>query len=164
METLPVSVLTQAISDLLVEAYDGPPDPSGTWFVDNKPDCGILGSLRHVSAAEASRSVDGSGNPGTTIAANVEHLRWSLANANGALRGEPYQYHWEESWALLEADPERWDALRSALRSEFETMCVAIRKQQELQGETLLGVIALVPHAAFHLGLLRQMIERARQA
>jgi len=31
-----------------------------------------------------------------------------------------------------------------------------------LQGDYLNGVLALIPHAAFHLGLIRQMIERVR--
>jgi hypothetical protein len=162
MSTVDISSITQALSDLLIEAYDGPPDPSGTWFIDNEPDCGILGILKNVNAAEASRSVDGSGKAGSTIAANVEHLRWSLANANGALRGEPYQYNWKESWALIETNELQWDSLRVALRAEYETMRDSLRQQQDLREENLLGAIALVPHAAFHLGILRQMIERVR--
>jgi len=163
MTTLAVSTLTKALSDLLTEAYDGPPDPRSTWFIDNEPDSGILGTLKNVSAAEVSRSVDGSGKPGSTIAANVEHLRWSLANANGALRGQPYQANWKESWALLDADETKWAALLVALHSEYKTLRDAVRTQQDLQDEYLLGVMALVPHAAFHLGILRQMIERVRQ-
>jgi hypothetical protein len=31
-----------------------------------------------------------------------------------------------------------------------------------LQGDYLNGVLALIPHAAFHLGIIRQMIERVR--
>ena len=163
MTTLAVSTLTKALSDLLTEAYDGPPDPRSNWFIDNEPDSGILGTLKNVSAAEVSRSVDGSGKPGSTIAANVEHLRWSLANANGALRGQPYQANWKESWALLDADETKWAALLVALHSEYKTLRDAVRTQQDLQDEYLLGVMALVPHAAFHLGILRQMIERVRQ-
>jgi hypothetical protein len=164
MSTVPLSTLTQALCDLLTEAYDGPPDPSITWFVDNEPDSGILGAIRNISAAEASRPVDGSGVPGSTIAANVEHLRWSLANANGAMRGEPYQFNWSESWNTLEADKTKWNALRKDLRREYLTLRDAVRAAPDLQDEFLLGVLALIPHAAFHLGLLRQMIERVRQA
>lgn len=51
MSTLDTSLLTQALSDLLVEAYAGSPDSSNTWFIDNEPDCGILDTLRNVSAA-----------------------------------------------------------------------------------------------------------------
>lgn len=164
MNTLPVSTLTQALDVLFVEAYAGPPDPHATWWIDNEPDCGVLGILKNISAAQASTSVDGSGKAGSTIAANVEHLRWSLANANGALRGEPYRQNWDESWALVEADEAGWDRLRAGLRSEYETMRDAIQKQEDLPGDFLLGVMALIPHAAFHLGILRQMIERVSAA
>jgi len=164
MTTVPLSTLTGALCDLLTEAYDGPPDPHGTWFIDNEPDSGILGAIRELSAAEASRPVDGSGVPGSTIAAHVEHLRWSLANANGAMRGEPYQFNWSESWNTLEADPARWNRLRKDLRREYLTLRDAVRDAPDLPDEYLLGVMALIPHAAFHLGLLRQMIERVRLA
>jgi hypothetical protein len=148
---------------LLTEAYAGPPDPSSTWFIDNEPDSGILGTLAGVSAAEASQPVDGAGKHGSTIAANIEHLRWSLAQSNAALRGEPFQENWGESWRLLNADPAGWDRLRSELRTEFEALREAIQNQMDFSGEDLTGVLALLPHAAFHLGLIRQMIERVRE-
>ncbi len=163
MSTVDSSILTESLGALLVEAYDGPPDPHGTWFIDNEPDCGILGTLKSVTAAEASRSVDGSGKAGSTIAANVEHLRWSLANANGAMRGEPYKNNWSESWELTRADEAKWTRLVQDLRREYETLLDAVRQAPNLQGDELLGVMALVPHAAFHLGILRQMVERVRQ-
>ncbi len=112
MTNLATSTLIQSIITLLTEAYAGPPDPRSTWFIDNEPDSGILGIIAGVTAAEASRSVDGSGNPGTTIAAHVEHLRWSLANANGALTGQPYRGNWSESWELTGADEDKWNRLR----------------------------------------------------
>ncbi len=154
--------LIDAIVTLLTEAYDGPPDPSSTWFIDNEANSGILGILDSVSAVEASTSVDGSQNPGTTIAANVEHLRWSVANANAAFRGAPYNPNWSESWQLLDADEEKWNRLRRDLRAEFEALREVVGQQEELQGDYLLGVLAMIPHAAFHLGLIRQMIERVR--
>jgi hypothetical protein len=162
MANLATSTLIQSIITLLTGAYAGPPDPRSTWFIDNEPDSGILGIIAGVTAAEASQSVDGSGQPGTTIAANIEHLRWSLANANAALQGQDYQGNWKESWALTGADEARWDQLRRALRSEFEALLQNIQKQEELSGEYLNGVLALVPHAAYHLGTIRQMVERVR--
>jgi hypothetical protein len=164
METDLMSTVKNSILDLLTEAYEGPPDPSTTWFIDNEPDTGILPVFDTVSAAEASFSVDGSGREGTTIAANAEHLRWSLANANGALRGEPYLSSWNESWLLVNADAEKWDHLRRSLRDEFETLREAVKKQEELQGAYLTGSLALIAHAAYHLGTIRQMIERVRAA
>jgi hypothetical protein len=162
MTTLPVATLIDSIVTLLTEAYAGSPDPRSTWFIDNEPDSGLLGLLGGVSAAEASRSVDGSGQPGTTIASHVEHLRWSLANVNGTLRGEAWQPNWGESWKLNEADEAGWDRLRQALRTEYETLRALLGQQTALPGEFLNGTLALIPHAAFHLGMIRQMLERAR--
>lgn len=156
------TALINSIVTLLTEAYAGPPDPKSTWFIDNEPDSGILGILAGVSAAEASKSVDGSGAEGTTIAANAEHLRWSLANANAALRGQPYEGRWKESWHLVDANEAEWDRLRSELRTEFETLRQAIQGQPNIPEPYLNGVLALVPHAAYHLGSIRQMIERVR--
>jgi hypothetical protein len=163
MTTLPVKTVLDTIVDLLTEAYAGPPDPNITWFVDNQPGAGLLPLLDTVSAAEASASADGSGQPGSTIAANVEHLRWSLANANGAMRGQEYNPNWGESWNLTEANQASWDALRKSLRAEFESLREALQQQQELPGVYLPGTLALIPHAAFHLGVIRQMLERVRE-
>jgi len=159
----PITTLINSIVTLLTEAYAGPPDPNATWFIDNEANSGILGQLETVSAVEASTSVDNKGEPGTTIASHTEHLRWSLANANAAMRGEPYNPNWGESWELLQADSEAWDRLRNSLRSEFNTMSQVLKSQTDLEGDYLLGVLALVPHAAYHLGTIRQMIERIRE-
>jgi hypothetical protein len=156
------TLVIQSIATLFSEAYAGPAIPSSTWFIDNEPDSGILGLIAGVSASEASWSTNRN-QPGTTIAAHVEHLRWSLANANGALQGKPYQGNWSESWNTLDADDEKWRRLRSDLRKEFELLLENIRKQNDLTGDYLTGVMALIPHAAYHLGTIRQQIERARQ-
>jgi hypothetical protein len=163
MAMLDTSIIIDSTIVLLTEAYDGPPNPRGTWWIDNEANSGILGVLDRVSAAEASTSVDGSGDRGTTIAANAEHLRWSLANANATFRGAEYQASWSESWNVLEADEANWNRLRQELRDEYNQLVGLLKKQTSLEGEYLLGTLALVPHAAFHLGLIRQMVERVKQ-
>jgi hypothetical protein len=162
MDSLSISSFLNSVVHLLTEAYTGPPDPSSTWFIDNEPDSGILGIIAHVSAAEASKSVDGSGEPGTTIAANVEHLRWSLAMMNAAICGEPFDGKWKESWLLLEVDDASWETLRDDLRAEFEVLRRGLQSQTDLPEEYLTGTLALLPHAAYHLGTIRQMVERVR--
>jgi hypothetical protein len=160
MSTIPATVVIQALIDLLTEAYAGPPDPRSTWFIDNEPNAGLIGLLRNVTARQASTSVDGSGRHGTTIASHVEHLRWSLHNANNTFRGQAWNPNWSQSWELDTADEVAWDGLRLNLQREFEGIQEVLRQQTDLQGEYLLGVMALIPHAAFHLGVLRQMVER----
>ncbi len=154
--------LITSIVTLFSEAYAGPADPRSTWFIDNEPDSGILGVISKVTAEEASWSSE-PGQPGTTIAANVEHLRWSLANANHAMLGNPYQGSWKESWNTLDIGEADWNNLRQALRSEFEAVLENLGKQTDLPGDYLTGVLALLPHATYHLGTIRQLIERARE-
>jgi hypothetical protein len=161
MTTLPVTAVLRSTADLLHEAYEGPPDASATWFVDNEPDAGLFGAIAGLSAREASTSMDGSQASGSTIASHVEHLRWSLANMNAAIRGEPLG-EWKESWQLVQADDGEWDRLRTSLRVEYETLQDALRSQVALPEEYLPGVLSLLPHVAFHLGIIRQMIERVR--
>jgi hypothetical protein len=162
MSTIPVSAFISAVITLLTEAYDGPPDPRTTWFIDNEPDSGVLGILAGVSAAEASKSVDGSGKKGTTIAAHAEHLRWSLENINNTIRGAAWNVAWATSWQRETVSETEWDQLRQALRVEFETLRDLIRQQNEFESEYLTGTLALLPHAAYHLGIIRQMVERVR--
>jgi hypothetical protein len=163
MSMLPATTVIRAVVDLLTEAYDGPPNPASTWFIDNEPNSGILGVLEGVSAAEASTPVDSSGEAGATIAGNTEHLRWSLAMMNAAVRGEAFEEKWSESWKVRQADEAAWERLRKDLRTEFETLGQALSRQTELPEEYVIGTIALLPHAAFHLGVMRQMIARVRQ-
>lgn len=164
MNTVNVTTLTRVIVDLLIEAYDGPPDAhTPTWFNDNDPNAGILGQIRPLTPAEASRSADGSGNPGTTVASHVEHLRWSLANANNAMRGQPYQPKWSASWTVTAVNEAEWDRLRDQLKEEYQNACSLIKQQDSLQDEYLYGGFALVPHAAYHLATIRQIIERVRE-
>lgn len=163
MSTLPISELNRSIVELLIEGYKGPPDAkSPTWFVDNDQNAGIFGQITPVTAAEASISADHSGNPGTTVASHVEHLRWSLANDNGALRGEPYKTNWGESWLVATVTKTEWAGLKENLRSEFDTICAASLKRDTLEGPFLNGLLALPPHTAYHLATIRQILERIR--
>jgi hypothetical protein len=155
-------IVIQSIITLFSEAYAGPADPRATWFIDNEPDSGILGIIKDVSSTEASLSSN-QNNPGTTIAANVEHLRWSLANANRTLEGGEYQAKWSESWNTLAVDDSQWQQLKEQLRKEYEGLIENLNKQTKIEGDYLTGVMALIPHAAYHLGNIRQLIERARE-
>jgi hypothetical protein len=162
MNTLQTRIVLDSIATLFTEAYEGPPDPSSTWFIDNEPNSGIFGALEKVSAEEASISVDGSGAPGSTIAANAEHMRWSLAQTNAQIRGEPFDEDWEASWRLIQVDNAGWDQMQRALKAEFETLRQVMLSQTELPEGALIGTMALLPHAAFHLGIIRQMVSRVR--
>ncbi len=164
MTTLPVTIVLDSARTLLTEAYAGPPNPQSTWFIDNEANSGLFGTIDGLTAAEASEPV-GEGQGEVTIASQVEHLRWSLANANAVYWDhKPWNDNWTESWQVSNLDEAGWDRLRQSVRAEFERMRDGLPTQKELPGEYLIGVMALVAHAAFHLGLVRQLVERVRAA
>lgn len=143
-----------SLLELFSEAYTGPNHPY-TWFIGNEPGSGIFGTLSSLSAADASRA----GLSGATVAAHTEHLRWSLAHANAFARGETPAGDWAESWTVSAVDETAWNALRAELRREYETLYAVIAQQDDFSDPQMLtGVMALAPHAAYHLGAIRQLV------
>jgi hypothetical protein len=155
MGVIPIEHVISILLEYLGEAYEGP-SKGYTWFLDNQPDAGLFSSLAGLTADQASRpAVPG----GTTIAAHVEHLRWSLATANDILRGGIFQPKWKESWTVQAVDPSAWEHLQADLRQEYNTLRAGIVAQAaSFKPEWLIGTMAMAPHAAYHLGAMRQMI------
>jgi hypothetical protein len=139
-----------SLLELFREAYEGK-TKSYTWFIDDE---GLFQTLETLSAEDASSE----GPSGSTIAAHAEHLRWSLALANAFARGEQPETKWSESWTVKTVAADGWDKLRENLRREYETLRAALERREDFSDPQLLtGVLALVPHAAYHLGAIRQM-------
>ncbi len=157
---LPSPAVISAVADLFREAYEGPQDPSSTWFTDNQPGSGVLGVLDALSSVQASTPLGGSGAPqqGATIAAHAEHLRWSLALSNALARGEQPEGDWEQSWSVRTVTAEEWERLRMALRQEYTSLLQAIQARGNLPAELVTPGIAIVAHGAYHLGAIRQMV------
>jgi len=143
-----------AIIEFLEEVYNGPKHKY-TWFIGNEPDSGLLGTIRGITAVEASTSVV---EEGTTVAAHIGHLRWTLLKVNSFIRDENPSWDWSESWAVRLVDPGEWASLISSLESEFRVLVQLIRSDITWQSdEQYKEVLALIPHAAYHLGAIRQM-------
>ena len=138
---------------LLKEAYAGTPTQS--WFSDHGADSGLFATLTIINAQNASRTLVSSGS---SIAGHTNHLRWSLAMSNALMRGEQPSRNWAESWAISSVDDSARLELQNALRLEYD----ALQTQLEINFDssnpmmTTAG-IALVAHAAYHLGAIRQM-------
>ena len=154
MPDIPLTTFRTVLRDLFSEAYAGP-NHDYTWFIDNKPDSGLLGTLSGLSAEDASRPSP----TGSTIAGHAEHLRWSLAITNAMVRGEDPEQDWAESWRVTEVDEGTWDTLRADLKLEYETLHAGMAQQEDFSDPQMLtGALALVPHAAYHLGAIRQLV------
>jgi len=65
---------------------------------------------------------------------------------------------WSESWSVRAVDAETLDTLRAELRREYDTLLAAINRLRSFSDPQLFkGMLALVPHAAYHLGAVRQL-------
>ncbi len=160
MSTMNIDRFRQAVLDLFAEAYEGPAE-AWTWFVTyGDPNAGLFGTLAQLTAREASTPAIEAGN---TIAAHTENLRWSLAFANTYFRGEVPEQGWEQSWAVQTVDDEQWKRLQAELRRQYHTLYQAIERHSDWSDEMFLrGTMATIPHAAYHLRAIRQLVRILR--
>lgn len=152
--TMPTTEVIGLAREFFAEAYEGP-QSHGSWFVTAAPDAGLFGTIAPLGADAASRPARPGG---PSIAAHVEHLRWSLANVNATVRGAPWNADWSASWSVREVDEKAWAELRRAVRAEYDELHATLAAEPPIDDPTMLrGILALAPHAAYHLGAVRQI-------
>jgi len=155
--TVPMSEVIAIARELVAEAYEGP-QPHGSWFTSSGADAGLFGTLAGLTADVVSRP----GRPGgPSIAAHVEHLRWSLANVTATIGGAAWNPDWSASWSVATVDEAAWRTLRADVGRAFDELRVALEREPELSDPMMLrGVLALAPHAAYHLGAIRLLAKQ----
>src|SRR2546427_743126 len=154
MTGTPPAVTVSLLSGMLVEAFEGPPDP-WTYFTDASPGTGIFATLGRLSVAQASQP----GGPGhSTVAVHIHHVSASLALSTRRLRGEQTSRDRGRSWTVTTVDDAGWADLQARLRREYESLFVAV-ETHAVWGEDAFGVaLGAIAHAADHLGALRQRL------
>jgi hypothetical protein len=149
-----------SLAGLFSELVDGTPGAGGA-FILNSGDPGLLRSLDKLSAAEASRSVNG----GATIAAHAQHVRYglSLMNRWAAEGGDPFaDATWDAAWKVSAVDPPGWDAIRRGLDQEAHRWLEVLGRGREVSHVELSGMIGSIAHLAYHLGAIRQIDKNTR--
>ena len=148
-----------ALARLFTELISGTSGRGG--FVLNTGDIGLLRSLDHVSAADASRSVNG----GATIAAHVQHLRYglSLMNRWAAEGGNPFaDAAWDEAWKTSVVDASEWAAIRSGLADEAHQWLRMLASPRTADETEFAGMVSSIAHLAYHVGAIRQINKESR--
>jgi len=159
MEMLRREMVMEAIGSILTEAYEGPPDPGGTWFVNNAADAGFFPTLDALSADEASRAA----GPGrSTVAAHAGHIRFGLEVSRRWVTGDRGPYDWHQSWAVSTADEAAWAELRAGLRQEYAAFRRALGEVGAWDESRFTGLLGNLAHAAYHLGAVKQMVLELR--
>ena len=142
-------VFTEVIRALLTEAYEGSVQ---VWFSDHNT--GLFSSLQNLTAEQASSK---------PIAAHTEHLRWALAMVNAMMRGERPVMDWKQSWTVQTVTKLEWQKILEQLKLEYQTLMDNMPSDPDLTDLMFVtSGVALVAHAASHLGALRQMMSQAR--
>lgn len=147
--------LHDALTTLLAELADGA-EAADCWVL-NKTDPGLLRSLDTLSA-EAASTVPPSG--GASVAAHVDHLRYSYNLMNRFVRGEMDAFtgaDWSESWRRIRVSESEWAARKDELRREVKAWQEVLRTPAPLDPFMVTGAIASVVHLAYHLGAMRQI-------
>jgi hypothetical protein len=152
--------LTAALTSLFGELADGASGHGGA-FILNSGDVGLLRSLDKLSAADASRSVNG----GATIAAHAQHVRYglSLMNRWAVDGGDPFSdATWDAAWKTAGVDDAAWQEIRNGLGDEAHRWLAALGSRRDVSRVELAGLIASIAHLAYHLGAIRQIAKEGR--
>ena len=139
---------------LLKETFEGAQGPS-TYFVDNEPGNGFLGTIEKLDAARASKPISKSG---ATIAGHVHHAGFHLDTTSAWIRGDRADRDWSQSWSIRAVDDREWRRLREALRRQYDELLRVIESEPSAIGESLPTTLGAIAHAAYHLGAVRHAL------
>lgn len=132
-----------------------------TWVIDRDPGQGILRSLQELSGKEASTPLR---KDGISIASHAGHVNWALDFALTFMSGETPTGKWPDSWKTKDLDEEDWLKLLEQIEDRAEAFRDKVKEREDwsdVQLET--GVLAFVPHMAYHLGAIRQLLKELRE-
>ena len=141
-------------------AFGVPPAAKGSYML-NLGDPGLLASLDHLSAGQASSTHAG----GASIAAHVDHIRYGVTILNQWLAGAEAPWtnaDWTASWKKNVVSENEWRALRDDLRRELTAWVEALRPPRELNERELGWLMGNIAHLGYHLGAIRQIDRAAR--
>jgi len=149
----PDKALEQLIA-VLREGFEGPQQP-WSYFTDHGPKAGWFALLDGLSAEEASKP---SGPNGTTIAAHVHPMVFSLSASVDFIMDRWEGRDWSESWRVSTVDEAQWRELRDQLRAGYEALLDAFRQRARVDERSFGGALAAVAHVAYHLGAVGQKL------
>ena len=149
------ATVSQLLS-VLREAVEGPSGPS-TYFIDKRPDAGLLGALGRIGASEASR-VWGD----TSIAAHAHHIAFAMADSAAIIEGNHTPPDWKESWRVTSVDDGAWKDLVSRVGREYERLRRALESRASSSEAAFGEAVGAIAHVAYHLGAIRQKVVSLR--
>jgi hypothetical protein len=155
MSTISTDALVGHLVAALNESFDGPA-ADVFYFADKQG--GLFPSIDGLSAEAASRRVGSD-----SVAGQVGHIVFCLRYFAGAIRGNPPQMDWPQSWATNTVDAAGWDRLKAELRAAHTDTREAIAKHAADSTEAAAAAVGAVTHTIYHLGALRKILAVLRK-
>ena len=117
----------------------------------------LLETLETVSAKEASVPV---GGKCASLAAQIAHVILYFEVLEKYLRKQEVgQVDWGEVWrSTEEVTPEEWEQHKLNLRNAYQNIHKALRENEIWDEDSIGNAMAIVVHAAYHLGEIRQAL------
>jgi hypothetical protein len=141
------------------ETFEGEVRPGSCWITDGRPDCGVFGVIETLSVEDAFAEPTPGGK---SVAAHVEHLRFSLDLMIERCQSKDPRPDWKSSFNIPPASADAWASLQTELRRAYDGVLEIINAQrdtppQDWQPIHLVGLAAITAHNAYHLGSIRQI-------
>lgn len=123
-----------------------------------EPGTSLLETLDTISAEAASIPVSADC---ATLAAQVEHVRYYMDVMERYIVGEePENVDWRHVWNTVSTvTPQQWDESRAQLKASYDRIAAHLMALKDWeQGGSLIAIMVVVVHTAYHLGEIRQAL------
>lgn len=143
----------QSLVMLLQEAY-GVSDAKTGYYLDSGK-AGLFGQIDKITAAQASTAVP---TDAETIAGHCQHLLYTFEFFMAMDRGEPMKPDWESSWQPATVTDAEWEALKTKLRTTYNTFIAAIESREDWPRPAVGAGMMMLAHTAYHVGVIDKML------
>lgn len=124
------------------------------WILDSG--ASLFETLSDISAEEASIPVS---KQSANLAAQVNHTSYYIEELRAGLATNfTNKADWEESWQVGAVDNAEWQALIAKLHANYDWLRQLATGFDDWNENYIGGAIAMIAHAAYHLGEIRQGI------
>ena len=159
--------LIPTLIDQYRETFEGEVQPGMNWITDGRRETTVLGLIDGLSPEQAFATPPGRTRGARSIAAHVEHLRFSLDLLFERMQGKDPPADWGHSFDVPAASPEAWVTLRRELRRAYDAVLGVLQQARgtpvgEMPPIHVAGLAATIAHNAYHLGAIQQMAKAIR--
>lgn len=151
--TISIDLFRKALLTLWTEIFE-PVGDGSHWILDGGTS--MFETLADISAAEASIPVS---QQSSNLAAQVNHTSYYIEELReGLATNFTNTADWPGSWQVGPVNDAEWQGLIAKLRANYEWFAQLANEPDGWEAEYAGGAMAMVAHAAYHLGEIRQGI------